>query len=57
MLASNGCGLAADRDTVSESINRRKADLFEELGIEADDGDLLSEQQLIEPKSNKRRCY
>lgn len=44
-------------DTVSESINRPKEALFEELGIEADDGDLFSKQQLLEPKSNKRRCY
>lgn len=44
-------------DTVSESINRRKADLFEELGIETDDAELLIKQQNLEPKSNKRRCY
>lgn len=44
-------------DTVSESITRKKADLFEELGIEADDMELLLEQQVLEPESNKRRCY
>lgn len=48
----NGC-----RDIVSENIDRRKAELFEELGIEADDADCLAEHQKLKPKYQKRRCY
>jgi len=43
-------------DIVSENIDRRKAELFEELGIEAEDSDLLAEHTKLKPNSNKRRC-
>nr|AKI32375.1 homologous pairing protein 2 [Prasiolopsis sp. SAG 84.81] len=43
-------------DAVSESISRRRADLFEEIGIEADDVELLKKQQQLERNTPKRRC-